>query len=378
MHKSKEHTIYLALGSNIGNKEKNIVKAIELLKEEEKISKISISCLYESRPFGLANQENFFNAALHGITMLSPQELLSFVKSIEKKLGRKVGVINGPREIDIDILFYDDLILKNDTLEIPHPRIPERDFVLKPLIDLDPHMVHSALKESIQILLNNVNEHFLVRKVKTFEPPIPFIDTKNTRIMNYRGLEFIVLPGIFPPYPTLDSVVGLSARNIEMFKEKDVLDLGTGCGVRAIIASMAGAKSVTASDISSVACKNICLNALLHDWKNIHIIQSDLFEHITKTYDAIVAYLPSVDRRITQSWQDSIHDPGYETHKRLIREANKYLKPGGIIHLAFLDEADVALFGYIQKEGYSIIRKKFVENPNGNWNFIDISLKDKE
>ena len=130
------HTIFLALGTNLGDREKNIKEALKLLKE--KVIGMKLASIYESKPQGRINQGNFLNSALKGKTSLSPQELLHFVKGIERKMGRVDRGINGPREIDIDILFYDDIVLDTPDLKIPHPRISERDFVLRPLLDLAP------------------------------------------------------------------------------------------------------------------------------------------------------------------------------------------------------------------------------------------------
>lgn len=144
------HTIYLALGSNIGDKQKNINQAITLL--EHQVNNITIAKRYETKPMYYENQEHFLNTALRGETTLSPQELLTFVKNIEEQLGRKKRFRNGPREIDIDILFYDNLIVNEDHLQIPHPRIQERDFILKPLMDISPNYTHPVLKKTIKEL----------------------------------------------------------------------------------------------------------------------------------------------------------------------------------------------------------------------------------
>lgn len=148
--KDKLHTIFLGLGANVGDKKANIQKAIELLKE--KVKDVIVAPIYETKPWGYEKQDNFLNTALKGNTFLSPSELFKFVKDIEKRVGRIKRFKWGPREIDIDILFYDKLIYKDDTLEIPHPRLHERDFVLKPLIDLDPNFVHPVLRKTIESL----------------------------------------------------------------------------------------------------------------------------------------------------------------------------------------------------------------------------------
>jgi 2-amino-4-hydroxy-6-hydroxymethyldihydropteridine diphosphokinase len=148
------HTVFLALGSNMGEREVLINKAIDSLRKEINIEKCAP--IYESKAFGFADQNDFANTVLLGQTSLSSDELLSFVKKTEKDLGRIERFTWGPREIDIDIIFYDDLIYKSETLEIPHPRIPERDFVLKPLSDIAPDYIHPVLLKTVEELLNEL------------------------------------------------------------------------------------------------------------------------------------------------------------------------------------------------------------------------------
>lgn len=142
------HKVFLGLGANVGDKKKNLEKAIELL--SEKIINIQSSKFYETEPWGYKEQDNFFNAAIRGKTPLLPIELLKFVKDVETRVGRIERFKWGPREIDIDILFYDDLIYKDSDLQIPHPHLHERDFVLKPLMDLDPNFIHPIFKKTIR------------------------------------------------------------------------------------------------------------------------------------------------------------------------------------------------------------------------------------
>lgn len=151
--RNNPHVIFLGLGSNVGDKKRNINLAIKLL--QEKIKDVNIAPMYESKPVGYKNQANFLNTALKGTTSLSPLELLNFIKEIEEKVGRIKRFRWGPREIDIDILFYGNLVYKDDKVEIPHPRLWERDFVLKPLTDLDPDFTHPGFKKTIEELYKN-------------------------------------------------------------------------------------------------------------------------------------------------------------------------------------------------------------------------------
>jgi para-aminobenzoate synthetase len=151
------HTIYLALGSNIGNKKKNIQQAVTLLKQH--ISDILVAKIYETKPMYYEEQDTFLNTVLQGKTNLTPQKLLAFIKQIETEIGRQKRFRNGPREIDIDILFYEDLIFVTKNLSIPHPRLQERNFVLKPFMDLDPNFVHPVLNETIRDLSNKLGTY---------------------------------------------------------------------------------------------------------------------------------------------------------------------------------------------------------------------------
>ncbi len=130
--------IYLGLGSNLGDREKNIRSAVELLQEAGvKIQRLST--LIETDPVGGPPQGKFLNAVLRAESDLAPLDLLRAVQAIEQKLGRVRSVRNAPRTIDIDILLYGRLTLASPELTIPHPRMRERDFVMKPLSEIEPH-----------------------------------------------------------------------------------------------------------------------------------------------------------------------------------------------------------------------------------------------
>src|SRR4030042_2792233 len=156
--------VFLGLGSNIGKKEANIKKALYLLSEIGEVKKTSH--LYLTEPVGIIKQDWFLNCAVQIETNMDPQKLLTALKSIERKLGRIKTVKNGPRTIDIDILFYGDRIVKKTHLVIPHPFLQDRLFVLQPMMDLAPSFIHPLLKKSIQDLYTNHPKSQKVQRYK--------------------------------------------------------------------------------------------------------------------------------------------------------------------------------------------------------------------
>ena len=150
------HTAYIGIGSNLDSPEENCLKAIELLQAHSEVTLVARSSLYQSEPFGITNQNWFVNSVVQLTTSLSPGELLQECLSIEQKMGRTRNEKWGPRLIDLDILFYDDLVLKQEGLKIPHPGIAERSFVLAPMCEIAPKFIHPKLKKPIQTLLTEI------------------------------------------------------------------------------------------------------------------------------------------------------------------------------------------------------------------------------
>jgi len=148
-------TVYLALGTNLGDRPANLRAAVDSLPPA--VNFLAGSPVYETQPWGLTDQPAFLNMAVRGETALPPLELLRRLKQLEVSLGRQPGVRWGPRLIDIDILFYDDLVLDLPGLIVPHPRLHERAFVLVPLADVAPDLVHPVLGKSVRELLAGVN-----------------------------------------------------------------------------------------------------------------------------------------------------------------------------------------------------------------------------
>ena len=149
------HIIYLSLGSNIGDRLYNLSKAVTGL--QPKVKPKTESSVYETEPWGYSDQPNFLNQVVKAETYLSPLDLLSFLKETEIILGRQETFRFGPRLIDIDILFYDELVVESPDLTIPHPRIAERAFVLVPLTEIAPDLVHPVVHKTIQQLRTDVD-----------------------------------------------------------------------------------------------------------------------------------------------------------------------------------------------------------------------------
>ena len=145
--------IYLALGSNIGDRDANLRAAIQNISTAG-IVPLRESPIYETEPVGYTDQRWFLNMVVEAETALFPMQLLTRTGKIERALGRVRTVPNGPRTIDIDILLYGNAVVRTPRLEIPHPRIQERRFVLAPLADLAPDMRHPVLHKSVRQLLD--------------------------------------------------------------------------------------------------------------------------------------------------------------------------------------------------------------------------------
>lgn len=154
----KWHRVYLSLGSNIGNKRKNLLEAIRKIGELENTEVVKSSTILETEPFGYLEQDNFLNACLEVKTLMTAQEFLKEILQIELDMGRVREIKWGPRIIDIDILFYDKEIIEEDNLAVPHPWICEREFVLDPLSEIAPNYIHPLEKKTITMLARKLKE----------------------------------------------------------------------------------------------------------------------------------------------------------------------------------------------------------------------------
>jgi 2-amino-4-hydroxy-6-hydroxymethyldihydropteridine diphosphokinase len=150
-----KHIVYLALGSNLGNRVENLKEAVAALSPQMDVK--AKSQVYETPPWGYEDQPRFLNQVLKVQTYLQPEPLLKHIKRLEVALGRKASFRNGPRLIDIDLLFYDDVVLNTPLLTLPHPHMHERGFVLLPLMDIAPDLVHPVKGKSVREMVAGCN-----------------------------------------------------------------------------------------------------------------------------------------------------------------------------------------------------------------------------
>ncbi len=149
--------IYIGIGSNMGDRMANCMNAVKLMNESG-IVVTRESSLYETKPWGMQEQPLFINMAVIAETDLSPERALAALKCIEKKIGRQVSMRWGPRCIDLDILFYDDRIITEKDLCIPHPLLEQREFVLLPLSEIAPDKWHPVLKKTVRHLREELRD----------------------------------------------------------------------------------------------------------------------------------------------------------------------------------------------------------------------------
>lgn len=172
MDDSEKNIAYIGLGSNKGDRLNYLHSSLIKLSLEKELKIILVSSIYETKPFGITEQDNFYNAAAKLETVLSPERLFQKLKKTEMELGRTFTEKWGPREIDIDLLLYNDLIISNDFISLPHKGIIYRDFVLEPLCELEPELIHPELNKKFSVILSEIKEKYIVKRIseKLFIP----------------------------------------------------------------------------------------------------------------------------------------------------------------------------------------------------------------
>ncbi len=142
--------VFLGLGSNLGDREENLARALDLLGGDPRLRIARVSAIYETEPQEIAHQPWFLNLAVEAETSMFPMQLLRYALGIEREMGRVRRVAKGPRPIDIDILLYGNFTIRTPRLEVPHPRMTERRFVLEPLLEIAPDLRHPVTRLSMR------------------------------------------------------------------------------------------------------------------------------------------------------------------------------------------------------------------------------------
>ena len=155
--------VFIALGTNIGNWKNNFNQSFVQINKIGHIS--NFGSIYLSNPYGFKEQNYFYNTAIELTTSLGVMKLMEELKIIEKKIHKNKLFTNGPRRIDLDIIFFNKMIIKKNLVLIPHPQAHLRDFVLYPIYDMSPFFIHPLEKKTIKELINNLQENYIFKKV---------------------------------------------------------------------------------------------------------------------------------------------------------------------------------------------------------------------
>jgi 2-amino-4-hydroxy-6-hydroxymethyldihydropteridine diphosphokinase len=167
---------FIGIGSNIGNSSDNCKSSIIKLSKDKRVRLISISSLYSTSPISTIEQSNFINCAACVMWNGSPFDLLRFLNNIEKTMGRKRVLKNGPRIIDLDILLFGDLVFDTPLLKIPHPELHKRKFAIIPCIEIEPAIVHPKYGKQLKEFLSDIGDEQNIEMIKSPDFPL----TKNT------------------------------------------------------------------------------------------------------------------------------------------------------------------------------------------------------
>lgn len=152
------HDVYIGVGSNMGDSVQNIKDALHMIESDGRNKSLKVSDMIKTKPYGVKEQDDFVNCAAYFKTIMQPKELLHFLQGIETELKRERIIHWGPRTIDLDILFYDSLIYQDEELTVPHPEIAKRDFVLQPLCDISPYIMHPFYRKYVSELLEKLKD----------------------------------------------------------------------------------------------------------------------------------------------------------------------------------------------------------------------------
>lgn len=158
-------SVYLGLGSNVGERVENIRQVLDFFCNDKRFVNVKISSLYETVPYGEIKQENFINGVVSFQSKISVELLFGITKNLENKIGRIKRKAWGPREIDIDILLFGEVVIKNSKISIPHKDLLNRDFVIVPLLEVNDEIIHPIEKKKIKSFLSELNDKYIIGKI---------------------------------------------------------------------------------------------------------------------------------------------------------------------------------------------------------------------